>query len=105
MTFPVRCVTSKARISGVCGFTNQQLMRENFDSFNSPLFRKAKVLTDDVVVLVLAKDKVIWDLPFQVGFMVYGNAKLRMLQFYYDFLMKYFHSSDLQLLGTDTDSL
>ena len=75
------------------------------DSINSPLFRKAKDLADDVVELELAKDKVIWDLPFQVGFMVYANAKLRMLQFYYDFLMKYFDPSDLQLLETDTDSL
>ena len=76
-----------------------------FDFINNPLFRQAKEITDEVVEIELFKKNVVWDLPFQMGFMVYANAKVRLLEFYYDFLMKYFDPSDLKLLETDTDSL
>ena len=42
--------------------------------------------------------------PFQVGIAVYQLAKLRMLDFYYDFLDKYFSSEDFELIQMDTDS-
>jgi hypothetical protein len=45
------------------------------------------------------------NLPVQVGFSVFQLAKLRMLEFYYDFLDKYFDRSDYQLLQMDTDSM
>ena len=44
------------------------------------------------------------NLPLQIGFFVYQNAKLRMLQFYYDFLDKYLDRSDFQYYEMDTDS-
>ena len=44
------------------------------------------------------------NLPIQVGFFVYQYAKLRMLQFYYDFLDKYLDRSDFQMCEMDTDS-
>jgi hypothetical protein len=40
------------------------------------------------------------DLPMQVGFFVYGYAKLRMLEFYYDF--KSFDRSDFDYCEMDT---
>ena len=40
----------------------------------------------------------------QIGFFVYQYAKLRMLQFYYDFLDKYLERSDFQYFEMDTDS-
>lgn len=42
--------------------------------------------------------------PVQIGFAVYQLAKLRMLQFYYDFLDFYIDRSDFQLVQIDTDS-
>ena len=39
-----------------------------------------------------------------VGFFVYQYAKLRMLQFYYDFLDKYLDRADFQMCEMDTDS-
>ena len=42
--------------------------------------------------------------PFQVGIAVYQMAKLRMLQFYYDFLDKYLDRQDFELIQMDTDS-
>ena len=44
------------------------------------------------------------DLPLQIGVAVYHLAKLRMLQFYYNFIDKYIDRSDLELLEMDTDS-
>jgi hypothetical protein len=45
------------------------------------------------------------DLPIQIGFSVYQLAKLRMLEFYFDFLDMYFDRSDFQLTQMDTDSM
>ncbi len=43
-------------------------------------------------------------LPIQIGFQVYQLAKLRMLQFYYDFVDYYIDRSDFQYCMMDTDS-
>ena len=42
--------------------------------------------------------------PFQVGIAVYQLAKLRMLEFCYDFLDRYFDRRDFELIQMDTDS-
>ena len=42
--------------------------------------------------------------PFQVGIAVYQLAKPRMLEFYYDFLDKYFSREDFELIQMDTDN-
>ena len=42
--------------------------------------------------------------PYQCGTAVYQLAKLRMLEFYYDFLDKYFSRKDFELCYMDTDS-
>ena len=42
--------------------------------------------------------------PYQCGITVYQLAKLRMLEFYYDFLDKYFSRNDFELCYMDTDS-
>jgi len=43
--------------------------------------------------------------PFQVGIAVYQLAKLRMLEFYHDFLDRYIDRRDFKLIQMDTDSL
>lgn len=42
--------------------------------------------------------------PFETGISVYQLAKLRMLEFYYDFLDHFFHHRDFELIQMDTDS-
>jgi len=42
--------------------------------------------------------------PFQVGIAVYQLARLRMLEFYDDFLNKYIDRRDFELIQMDTDS-
>ena len=53
----------------------------------------------------LRKSKLTIDRPFQVGIVVYQLAKLRMLQFYYEFLDFYFDRRDFELIQMDTDSM
>ena len=43
--------------------------------------------------------------PYQVGVAVYQLAKLRMLEFYYDFIDKFVARKDFELIQMDTDSL
>ena len=42
--------------------------------------------------------------PYQCGIAVYQLAKLRMLEFYYDFLDKFCDRRDFELIQMDTDS-
>ena len=50
------------------------------------------------------KTRIVIRRPFQVGISVYQLAKLRMLEFYYDFLDRYFDRRDFELIQMDTDS-
>ena len=46
-----------------------------------------------------------FNLPIQIGFMVYQYAKLKMLEFTYDFIDRFISRLDYQLCEMDTDSL
>ena len=71
---------------------------------NSLLFRQLENITEDTYEVQSCKKTIKLNLPIQVGFFVYQYAKLRMLQFYYDFLDKYLERADFQLCEMDTDS-
>ena len=45
------------------------------------------------------------NVPVHLGFSILNYAKLRMLQFYYDFLLRFVSPHDFQLMCMDTDSL
>ena len=72
-----------------------------------PLFRKCTPLTEDEQIneVEMTQSQVDWYLPLQIGLFVYQYAKLKMLQFYYDFLDRFVSRSDFQLSEMDTDSL
>ena len=50
------------------------------------------------------KRSVSYALPIHMGFFVLQYAKLRMLQFYYDFVDRYIERPLFEYCGTDTDS-
>ena len=52
-------------------------------------FRQLDVVTDDAYEVTSSKARVTYDLPHYIGFFVYQYAKLRMLEFYYDFVDRY----------------
>jgi hypothetical protein len=54
--------------------------------------------------VISTKREIVFDLPLQIGVAVYHLAKLRMLDFYYNFIDKYIDRSDFALTEMDTDS-
>ena len=62
-------------------------------------------INEDTVEVTCLPKSVVYDLPIQIGFMVYQYAKLKMLSFYYDFLLKYIDEKDFEMCEMDTDSL
>ena len=71
---------------------------------NDDHFRALHDLGDGVYEVELTKKTISLNLPIQIGFFVYQYAKLRMLQFYYDFLVKFVHLTDFEMCEMDTDS-
>jgi hypothetical protein len=71
---------------------------------NSAFFRQLDPIDEETYEIQSAKKRINLNLPIQIGFFVYQYAKLRMLEFYYDFLDKYLDRSDFVYCEMDTDS-
>jgi hypothetical protein len=52
----------------------------------------------------MSKKTIRLDLPMQIGCSMYQYSKLRMLQFYYDFVDVFVDRRDFQYCAMDTDS-
>ena len=53
---------------------------------NNKRFRQLDVVAEDAYEVTSSKACLTYDLPLHIGFFVYQYAKLRMLEFYYDFV-------------------
>ena len=73
-------------------------------AFCSPFFEDLEEI-NGAFEIRKCKDRVTITRPYQCGIAVYQLAKLRMLQFYYDFLDVYLDRKDFELIQMDTDSL
>jgi hypothetical protein len=73
---------------------------------NDPQFRKLDCLDmeEQYYELEMAKTVIKLDLPIQLGYFILQYAKLRMLEFYYDFMDFYVDRSDFEYCEMDTDS-
>ena len=74
------------------------------EKVNNPRFVHLEVVSPRVYEVTSLKKKVINELPIPIGLFVYLNAKLTMLCFLYDFLLKFCQKEKLSLLECDTDS-
>ena len=81
--------------------TDQKLIDE---IFRSPFFEDLEEINEGVFEVRQRKRKVTITRPYQCGIAVYQLAKLRMLEFYYDFLDKFCDRRDFELIQMDTDS-
>ena len=61
-------------------------------------------LPDGYYEVEKTKKKINLDLPIHIGVFILNCAKLRMLEFYYDFLDYYLSREDFQIMEMDTDS-
>ena len=72
--------------------------------FRSPFFEDLEEINAGVFEVRQRKRQVTITRPYQCGIAVYQLAKLRMLEFYYDFLDKFCDRRDFELTQMDTDS-
>ena len=70
---------------------------------NDKRFRQLDIVIDDAYEIEMSKRTVAYTLPVHVGFFVLQYAKMRMLQFYYDF-SRYVERPLFQYCEMDTDS-
>ena len=73
-----------------------EIMDEHFYSLTE--------LSNDYYEVEKTKKKISLDLPVHLGAFILNYAKLRMLEFYYDFLDYYLHREDFEVLEIGTDS-
>ena len=78
--------------------------KEACDAVNQPTFRKITELDDELYEIESAKKKILLNLPIYLGYYILQYAKLRMLEFYYDFFDEYVDRSDFDYIEMDTDS-
>ena len=71
---------------------------------NNKRFRQINGITEDAYEIEMNKSLMKYTLPLHIGFFVYQYAKLRMLQFYYDFVDRYVERPLFQYCEMDTDS-
>ena len=71
---------------------------------NDKRFRQLDIVIDDAYEIEMSKKTVAYILPIHVGFFVLQYAKMRMLQFYYDFIDRYVERPLFQYCEMDTDS-
>jgi hypothetical protein len=71
---------------------------------NEPGFRKMSEIDADYFEMEMAKEKIKLDLPIQLGYWILQLGKLRMLEFYFDFMDVYCDRSDFEYIEMDTDS-
>ena len=95
-----KTVTNKERFVST-SYANEDNISKKI---NSPHFKDLELLYGQKYEVISTKREITMDLPLQIGVAVYHLAKLRMLEFYYQFIDKYIDRSDFQILEMDTDS-
>jgi hypothetical protein len=95
-----RTVTNKERHTDVLCCQEQQVSRHLMDSS----FRRCNQLDEKTFEREMSKKTIHLDLPMHIGCFVYQYARLRMLQFYYDFVDVFVDRRDFQYCAMDTDS-
>ena len=83
-------------------FTTNEKLIDNI--FRSPFFEDLEEINEGVFEVRQRKKQVTITRPYQCGIAVYQLAKLRMLEFYYDFLDKFCDRRNFELIQMDTDS-
>ena len=73
--------------------------------FRSPYFDDLEEISEGAFEVRQRKRQVTITRPNQCGIAVYQLAKLRMLEFYYDFVDKFCDRRDFEVIQMDTDSL
>ena len=95
-----KLITNKEKHHDIVYVNESEIGTEIMDEH----FYNMTELPDGYYEVEKSKKKINLDLPIPLGVFILNYAKLRMLEFYYDFLDYYFHREDFEGLETDTDS-
>lgn len=71
---------------------------------NEPSFQKLTELSEEFFEIEAFKKSIDLNLPIQIGFFILQLAKMRMLQFYYDFMDVFIDRKHFEYCEMDTDS-
>ena len=74
-------------------------------AIKSKIFKRVNFIADQLFETELVKSKIEHRGPIIVGLFILQYAKLRMLEFYYNFFKKFSDTEKQEELGMDTDSL
>lgn len=69
---------------------------------NRPNFKKLTQLGQDLFEIESAPSRVHLNIPIQLGVAVLNYAKLHMLRFYYNFVLRFFQREKFELCEMDT---
>ena len=95
-----KLITNKEKHHDIVYVNESEIGTEIMDEH----FYNLTELPDSYYEVEKTKKKINLDLPIHLGVFILNYAKLRMLEFYYDFLDHYLPCEDFELLETDTDS-
>lgn len=71
---------------------------------NNPRFRQLTELGDDIFESEFSNVNIVINSPVYLGYMILQYAKLHMLSFYFDFLLKFVGMEKFEMAEMDTDS-
>ena len=95
-----RMITNKEKHHDIVYVDESEISTEIIDNH----FHDMTELPDGYYEVEKTKRKINLDLSIHIGVFILNYAKLRMLEFYYDFLDYYLSREDFQILEMDTDS-
>ena len=95
-----KLITNKDKHHDIVYFNESEIGIEIMDEH----FFNLTEIPDGYHEVEKTKKKINLDLPIHLGVFILNYAKLRMLEFYYDFLVYYLHREDFEILKMDTDS-
>ena len=95
-----KTITNKTRFNQVSFCDTEEALTK----INGSCFKMLDELSENLYEVEEFKKKVVQDLPLQIGFFVYQEAKLHMLKFYYDVIDCFLDRRDFQYCAMDTDS-
>jgi hypothetical protein len=97
-----RTILDKTRFNDIKYKNNEN---DILKSINSSYFKDLNEINENCCEITSQKKKITMDIPIQIGSAIFGLAKLRILEFVYDFLHVYIDDSNYQIVQMDTDSL
>ena len=81
------------------------MTKKTHAAINSELFKKLDHVNISLYEVELARAQIEHKEPIIIGFFILQYAKLRMLELYYNFFIRFCHVNKFEGLDMDTDSL